>query len=1087
MNLMRPIHLLTRKSPTSLTAQRSARALAAVGLAIPLLAPTLAGAEIPIDSNTFGALRARAIGPAEMSGRISSLDAVPGPPVTLWVGTASGGVWKSEDAGITFEPVFDDHTQSIGAVRVDPSDPDVVWVGTGESWVRNSVSLGDGIYKTTDGGESWKHVGLPDSERVAQIVINPHDTDTVFVCATGRLWSAGGERGVWRTTDGGESWENVLSVDEDTGCSDIDMDPQEPDVLYAGMWQFRREPDFFTSGGPGSGLYKSTDGGETWDQLENGLPEGEKGRISVTVAPSRPSVVYAIVEAEDTALYRSDDLGATWRQVSNAASVAFRPFYFGEIVVDPTDHLRVYRPAFTFTQSTDGGKSFSALFGAGFSISVHPDHHALWVNPKNPNMLVLGTDGGVYVSNDRSRTWRHVKSLPVSQFYRVAHDNQWPYNVYGGLQDNGSWRGPSRMPGGIRNKHWDVVGGGDGFWTLPDPHQPDVVYYDYQGGELFRVNMRLQTSKSIKVYPQEGQPKLRFNWNTPVVLSTTQPGTMYVGSQFLHRSRDRGDSWETISPDLTTNDPARQRQADSGGLTSDNTTAENNTTIYSISESPRDGQIIWVGTDDGNVQVTRNGGEDWADVTANITSDGTSSNGPASGGWVSSVHASPHAAGTAFVTIDDHRRGDMAPYAFRTDDFGASWTPLIDEEKVDGYAWILKQDPVNADLLFLGTEHGLWLTLDGGTHWARFKENMPPVAVHDLAIHPTEHDLILGTHGRGVYIIDDITPIRHLTAEALEANVTLLPSRPGYQVLQSTLFNFSGAEEFVGEVPSPTVGITYFLKKRHLFGDLKVEIFDQEDNLLVTLPGGKRRGLNRVEWPMFLKAPKVPPANSLIPAFTGPRVPEGTYKVRLTKGKEVIDGQIRLVPDPRNPHSDEDRALQQTTALAVYDRLADLTYLVESLDDLASQARDQAEALASRRKAQEQLESFATDLEALTNSLAVQEGTIFSGGEALRERMGILYGEIVGFDGRPGGSQQQQLANIEAEMVAAKEQADSLLTTLSTINTTLSKEGKDPLERMSREAWEAKDSRAGSATGPAGARWVRDRFGLLMGISAGQL
>lgn len=1072
-----------RKFPRRLAAAISAPVGAAFALAIMLLAPSSASAQIPIDSNTFGALRARAIGPAVMSGRISSLDGVAGPPVTLWVGTASGGVWKSKDAGITFEAVFDDHTQSIGAVRIDPTNPDVVWVGTGESWVRNSVSLGDGIYKTTDGGESWKHVGLPASERVAQIVIHPENTDTVFVCATGSLWSAGGERGVWRTTDGGASWENVLSIDADTGCSDIDMDPQEPDVLYAGMWQFRREPDFFTSGGPGSGLYKSTDGGDTWNQLENGLPTGDKGRISVTVAPSRPSVVYAIVEAEDTALYRSEDLGATWHQVSSAAGVAFRPFYFGEIVVDPTDHQRVYRPAFTFTQSTDGGKSFSALFGAGFAISVHPDHHALWVNPDNPQMLVLGTDGGVYVSNDRSRTWRHVKSLPVSQLYRVAHDNQWPYNVYGGLQDNGSWRGPSRMPGGIQNKHWDVVGGGDGFWTLPDPHDRDVVYYDYQGGELFRVDMALRTSKSIKIYPQEGQPKLRFNWNTPVHLSTTQAGTLYAGSQFLHRSRDRGDSWETISVDLTTNDPARQRQADSGGLTSDNTTAENNTTIYSISESPRDGQVIWIGTDDGNVQVTRNGGTDWTDVTANISSP----NGPAAGGWVSSVHASPHAAGSAFATIDDHRRGDMTPYAFRTDDFGATWTRLIDDEKVNGYAWILKQDPVNADLLYLGTEHGLWLTLDGGTNWARFKENLPPVAVHDLAIHPTEHDLILGTHGRGIYIIDDVTPIRHLTTEALEANVALLPSRPGYQVLQSSVFNFAGAEEFVGEVPGPTVGITYFLKKRHLFGDLKIEIFDQEDNLLVTLPGGKRRGLNRVEWPMFLKAPKVPPANSLIPAFTGPRVPEGAYKVRLTKGKQVIDGQIQLVPDPRNPHSAEDRVLQQTTALTVYDRLSDLTYLVESLDELAGQAKTRAEGLATRRKARQQVEAFATELEALTNSLGVQEGTIFSGGEALRERMGILYGEVVSYDGRPGGSQQQQLANIEAEMKAAEAKAESLLAELPTVNATLAKEGQDSIARMSRQDWKVKDRRGGSATGPAGARWALERFDLLMAIGSGAL
>lgn len=1055
--------VLTTKKP---------RLLFVLVLGAVFVASTGLSAETPITSNTFGALRARAIGPAVMSGRIAAIDGTSENPVTLWVGTASGGVWKSEDAGITFEPVFDDHTQSIGAVKIDPQNADVVWVGTGESWVRNSVSLGDGVYKTTDGGESWENMGLEDSERIAAIVVDPNVSDTVFVCATGHLWNAGGDRGVWKTTDGGKTWNNVLSVDADTGCSDLDIDPQDPKTLYAGMWQFRRAPDFFTSGGAGSGLYKSTDGGDTWKRLEAGLPKGELGRVAVTVAPSRPSVVYAIVESKETALYRSDDVGNTWHEVSSAAAVAFRPFYFGELKVDPSDYQRLYRPAFTFTQSTDGGKSFSAVFGTGFSFAIHPDHHALWINPSNPYMLVLGTDGGVYISNDRARTWRHVKSLPVSQFYRVAHDNLWPYNVYGGLQDNGSWRGPSRAPGGIQNKHWDVVGGGDGFWTLPDPHDPAVVYYDYQGGQLFRVNMDLHTGKSIKVYPEKNQAPLRYNWNTPVHLSPTRPGTMYVGSQFLHRSRDRGDHWQTISPDLTTNDPQRQRQAESGGLTTDNTTAENNTTIYGISESPKDAKVIWVGTDDGNVQVTRDDGATWTDVTANIP-DVTA------GGWVSSIYASPHRASGAYVTIDDHRRGDMTPYAFSTDDFGATWTRIADDDKVDGYAWVLKQDPVNADLLFLGTERGLWITLDGGANWARFKENLPQVAVHDLVVHPTESDLILGTHGRGVYIIDDITPLRHLTTEVLDSKVALLPSRPGYQVLQATIFNFAGAEEFVGEAPGDTVGITYYLKKRHLFGDLRIEIFDRDDNLLATLPGGKRRGLNRVEWPMFLKAPKVPPANSLIPAFAGPRVPEGTYKVRLTKGKQVIDGEIRLVPDPRNPHPAADRKAQQETALKVYHDLGDLSYQVGSLNALREQALERASDLSARDKTRKHLETFAEQLKQLTDSLSVQEGTIFSGGEKLRERLGNLYGEVVSYDGRPSGSQMQQLANVEAEMQQASTDADALLGGLDGLNRELAKKGKAPLARLSRDDWQAQEAAGGSAVLPAGARWVRDRLGLL--------
>ena len=552
---------------------------------------------IEIDSATFGGLRARDIGPAVMSGRIAAIDASAADPVTVWVGSASGGVWKSDNAATSFKPVFDDHTQSIGALRIDPSDAETVWVGTGETWVRNSVSVGSGVYRTTDGGDSWEHLGLEGTERIAKIAVDPTDSDTVFVCATGHLWNANPQRGVYKTTDGGTNWELVFSIDENTGCADLDMDPQEPSILYAAMWQFRRYPDFFTSGGPGSGLYQSTDGGETWNELTNGLPAGEKGRIALAIAPSRPSVLYATVEAENTALYRSDDLGSSWKRTDDSMNVQMRPFYFSELVVDPRDHNRLYKPGFTLTVSTDGGDSFSGLFGAGFNFgTVHSDHHALWINPLNPHQLILGTDGGAYVSNDRARTWRHVRSLPVSQFYHVSHDMEWPYNVYGGLQDNGSWKGPSRSPGGITSGDWQVVGGGDGFWAFADPQDANTLYVEYQGGMLSRVNVATGESKSIKPYAREGEEKLRFNWNTPIHLSPTVPGTIYYGSQYLHRSTDRGESWETISPDLTTDDPERQRQEKTGGLSIDNSTAENNATIYAISESPRNSQVIWVGS-----------------------------------------------------------------------------------------------------------------------------------------------------------------------------------------------------------------------------------------------------------------------------------------------------------------------------------------------------------------------------------------------------------------------------------------------------------------------------------------------------------
>jgi len=1035
-------------------------------------APSIATAGF--NENTFGGLRARAIGPAVMGGRIAAIDAVATDQVTVYVGASGGGLWKSTDAGVNFEPVFDDYIQSIGAVRVDPSNPRTVWVGTGEPWTRNSVGLGKGIYKTTDGSENWKLMGLENTERIGAIRIDPTDGKTVYVAALGHLWNANEERGVYKTTDGGDTWKRILYVDENTGCADLDIDPQNPAVIYAAMWQFRRSPDFFNSGGPGSGLYRSTDGGGTWTKLTEGLPEGELGRISVAVAPSRPSTVYAVVECDETALYRSDDLGGTWRKLSTASNVQMRPFYFGELLVDPTDFRRVYKPGFTLSVSTDGGESFGSMFSGGFGGGgVHPDHHALWINPRNPHELFLGTDGGLYVSQDRGAHWRYARRLPIAQFYHVSTDNAWPYHVYGGLQDNGSWMGPSRAPGGIRNRDWTNIGFGDGFWAFPDPRDANTLYVEYQGGKISRLDRRLGEMKSITPYAEGDQEKLRFNWNAPVHLSANHPGTIYLGSQYLHRSRDRGESWETLSPDLTTDDPARQRQEHSGGLTIDNTTAENNTTIYSISESPVDDEVIWVGTDDGNVQVTRDGGGSWRNVVPRIP-------GVPKGTWVSCVHASPHDGAVAFVALDGHRTGDMTPYLFRTADYGRTWTPLVDDA-VKGYVHVVVQDPVNPDLLFLGTEFGLYVTLDGGGTWARFKQNLPPVAVRDIVIQGRENDVVLATHGRGIYIIDDITPLRALTPEIMETTVSLLPSRPSPMVIEASTQEFNADDEFVGKNPSEAASITYFLKKRHLFGDLKVEVFDAEGKLLRTLPGKKRPGINRVAWPMRLKAPKVPPANTLIPAFQGPRVPEGSYRVRLTKGKQVLEGTVDLVPDPRTPHGKEERRLQQETSLRLYGMLADLTFVVESLVDLRDQAR--AEAANAPKSPARKLRAFAKRVEAMrTDLLVVSKAGPFAGKEKLRERLGDLYGAVVGYDGRPTESQMKRLEVLAGQLNEAQKNFARLREKeLASLNRSLSKAGLDPLTPPDRTAWDER-SEGSSPAGMTGKRFMRRLDWILAGL-----
>ena len=1009
-------------------------------------------------SNTFGGLRARAIGPAIMSGRVSSIDATSTDPLTIYIGAASGGLWKSTDAGTTFKPIFDDHPQSIGVVKLAPSDPSTVWVGTGESWTRNSVSYGQGVFKSTDAGDSWQLMGLEDTERISTIRIHPKDPNIVYVCATGPLFHDHTARGLFKTTDAGETWNKILYVDEKTGCADMDMDPQEPEVLYAAMWQFRRSAHFFESGGPGSGLFRSTDGGETWQETRQGLPEGNLGRIAVAVAPSRPNVVYATVEAEHTALYRSDDLGQSWREVNASQNVQMRPFYFSELVVDPTDHNRVYKPGFMLTISVDGGKSFTSLFGSGFGSSVHPDHHALWINPNNPHEILLGTDGGVYLSQDRATRWNHLKTLPLSQPYHVNVDNDTPYNVYGGLQDNGSWTGPSRSTGGIVAGAWQMLSFGDGFWVIPDPEDSNTVYSEIQGGRLLRVDKKLGTAKSIYPFPIDGQDKLRFNWNSPIYISPNDPATLYFGSQFLHRSRDRGESWETISPDLTTDDPTKQRQRESGGLSIDNSTAENHCTIFTISESRKNPQVIWVGTDDGNLQISRDAGATWTNVAPNVPEI------PA-GAWVSEIHAGAHDEATAFATLDGHWTGDFNPYVFKTTDYGKNWTAL-GLDSLEGYAHVVKQDPVNPNLLFVGTETGLWISLDGGLQWARFKENLPPVPVHDLTIQEREGDLVIATHGRGFYILDDLTPLRALTVDALKETVVLLPSKPAEMFVSGSAFPFSiGADdEFVGESLSETASIVYYLSKRHLFGDLKVEIFDASGKLITTLQGGKRKGINRVSWPMRYKAPKLPAATNLVPAFSGPRVPEGTYTVKLTKGKTILEGEVQLVPDQRSPYPEADRKLQQKTALDIYDALEQLTYLTENLTTIRDQSRDRA-ANAKKAADRKKLESLGQSAEDMRAGLvSTSKAGWLSGDEKLRENLGALFGSVSSYDGRPTDSQMEEIEKLLAQLESAKKQVASLVQgELAAINQLLSKRGAETIELVDETQWMAENSGTGAS------------------------
>jgi len=1003
---------------------------------------------VKIDSETFSGLDARPIGPAVMGGRVAALDIInDNGRLTVYVGSASGGVWKSVNGGTTFKPIFDKYTQSIGAVTIDPTNPKTIWVGTGESWVRNSVSVGDGVYKSTDAGETWQRMGLADSERISRIVVDPKDGNTVYVCATGHLWNANAERGIFKTTDGGQTWKKVLFVDDNTGGAWIAMNPQDSKTLYASMWQFRRTPYSFSSGGAGSGLFKSTDGGQTWNKLSKGLPEGNYGRIGIAVAPSNPKVIYAVVEAKRSALFRSEDAGETWTEMSSGADIVGRPFYFATVWVDPKNDKRVYKPGTSLVVSDDGGKTFSGIAG-----SVHSDFHAMWINPANPEQIFVGNDGGVYTTEDRGSRWRFLANLPISQFYHISYDMERPYNVYGGLQDNSSWYGPSRGTSGIQNRDWRSVYGGDGFWVFDDPSDHDYVYAEYQGGHLGRINRKTLETKEIKPFPAAGEKKLRNNWNSPIHISSNTKGTIYFGSQFLFRSRDHGDSWERISPDLTTNDPAKQKQDESGGLTVDNSDAEAHTTIYTISESPKNGKTIWVGTDDGNLQITRDSGRNWTNVVANIA-------GLPAHAWVSTVEASLYDEGAAYATFDNHTQGDLKPYVYKTTDYGKTWK-LLATTDVKGYAHVIKEDTVNRDLLFLGTEFGLFISVDGGAQWAQFKGgDFPQVAVRDIAIQPRESDLLLATHGRGIWIVDDITPLRALTPEVLAKDATFIEGRPSVMTIPANEFGFNGDAEYVGRSANENALITYYQRKRHIFGDLKFEVYDAAGNLISTLPGSKRRGLNRVEWSMRMKGPKVPPAAALVPSFfsfVGPRVPEGTYTVKMIKNKETYTSQLNLVADPRSKHTKEDRAAQFAVVMKLYNMLGDLTYTADAITGTRNQARERAMKIADNDPARRQLEDFVKALETIrTKLVATKEGGGITGEEKIREQMGTLYGSVNGYEGRPTASQVERATALSTELAAIVAEFDALTkNSLPAVNAALTKNSLDSIAVMTRAEWE---------------------------------
>lgn len=924
-----------------------------------------------VDMEALKNMKPRNIGPAGMSGRITSIDVVTDEPDVMYAGAASGGVWKSTSGGIDWEPIFNDQsTASIGAIAIQQSNPSVVWVGTGEGNPRNSLNGGDGVYKTLDGGKTWKKMGLEKTRHIHRIIIDPTDPNTVYVGAIGSPWGEHEERGVYKTTDGGENWDRILFTNIRSGVAELVMDPTNPNKLIAAMWEHKRDPWFFKSGGEGSGIFVTFDGGKTWDQRtdEDGLPKGDLGRIGLAIAPSRPNIIYALVESKKNALYKSEDGGFKWKKVNDGNDIGNRPFYYAEIYVDPVNENRVYS-IFTYVNvSVDGGKSFSQLMGAyGVSNGVHPDHHAWYIHPNDPNFMIDGNDGGLNITRDRGETWRFVENLPVGQFYHVAVDNELPYNIYGGMQDNGSWAGPAYVwkAQGIRNHYWQEISFGDGFDVLPDPRNSRYGISTSQQGYASIYDRVTGYNETVRPTYPDGEVELRFNWNVALARDPQSPGTVYFGSQFVHKSTDNGQTWVIISPDLTTNDPEKQKQGESGGLTMDATGAENYCTVIVIEPSPLNAEVLWAGTDDGNVQISRNGGESWTNLAGQLP-------GLPSGSWITQIKASNKNEGEALLVANDYRRFNYAPYAYRTKDYGQTWTRIVDSNDVISYCLSIVEDPEESRLLFLGTDDGLYVSIDAGAAWTKWDaEGFPTTNAYDMVIHPREHDLVIGTFGRAFWVIDDIRPLRELAkngASQLKKTLKVYTPPTAYAAAnqQPKGSRFGGDALYNGENRSYGAMISYSINKpekekeevkedtgkkkkkgkkeepseemedkkeeKVAYDSITMEVFNGVELIrTIKSKAPKENGLHRTYWYMNEKGVnrmrrgerrgnREPGGVSVLP---------GTYKVRFTFGDQMDSTDIEVKYDPRINMSDA--AIQ-----AKYDALKGL----ESSYSLGVQAVD---------------------------------------------------------------------------------------------------------------------------------------------------
>ncbi|UCC23969.1 MAG: hypothetical protein JSU98_09535 [Gemmatimonadales bacterium] len=1013
---------------------RSHAVLGLVVVALPCLAAPSAvhGQEPEAISAALEHLEWRHIGPVNMGGRVSAIVGIPGDPKTFWVGGADGGVWKTVNGGITFEPQWqDEEAYSVGSLTVAPSDPNVVWLGSGEADPRNSVSYGLGVWRSTDGGSHWSHIGLDETERIKRIVVDPRNPDLALVCAMGREWGPNRERGVFKTTDGGETWEHVLYVDDDTGCSDLDMDLSNPRNLYAGMWTFRRRPWRFDDGGRETALYVSRDLGETWKKITT-TPDEPMARIGVSVAQSRPNVVYLITEYPTAGtLFRSEDYGETWSLVNDEKNINFRPFYYSDVFVDPSDHNTLYTLSGGLSKSTDGGRTFQRI-----ARDVHGDHQSIWIDPEDGEHVLSGSDGGMQVSYDGGENFHIFRNFSLAQYYHVFVDDRDPYYVCGGLQDNGNWCGPSRMnePDGILPGEWYTVSGGDGFYTVPVPGQPNLVYSNAQGGYFRITDTNSGQTRSIEPHPwmvgSQGQgmyqARYRFNWDAPIHISPHDPATVYWGGNVVFRSRDYGHSWDVISPDLTTDDP--DKQLDSGGeIYNDNTAAEFHTTILTIAESEAEPGVIWVGTDDGNVQVTRDDGATWTNVRDRVP-------GLPAEAWIGNIEASPSEAGTAFLAVDNHRLDDFTPHLWESTDYGRSWRDLSRGLPQDDYVKVVRQHPENADLLFVGMERGIYASLDRGRTWVDIRGNLPRVSVRGIKIQRQYNDLVIGTHGRGVWILDDIQPLVELS-RAVDSDVHLFGMRTATDWEMWGRGSNLGQSRFTGDNPEEGAWVQYYLSPDAAALDepVRIRITDASGSLVREFQDREAEpGLNRAVWDLEW-AGATPVRGESGGGFFGggggpPAVP-GRYTATLVVGDRRLSTEFILRGDPNVEASQADYEARFAAAMRARELQSELNRMVGAMVDLTGQIDGLVESIDGKGLTNEEaIRSVAGEAREALTTLEAEvrrpEGSMnYRDWPRLVEQLRFVVRGIEGPQARPTQGQMEVLGEVE---VAAAQRAEAL-------------------------------------------------------------